>query len=161
MSVEFEAFEVPGARTYYGNALPFGLQVKSQSSGNGDAPSVSDSTAALRALAESGKMNELLDRHGAVLVRGIGHPSPETFSEVINAIEEGRGSHPYEQIGLAGKRNIKAKNVWSANEGAPTTRFYQHNEVSKIESCGERCTLTRLAVLQIYKIPCKHPLLFC
>ncbi|KAH6682177.1 hypothetical protein F5X68DRAFT_242786 [Plectosphaerella plurivora] len=51
---------------------------------------------------------------------------------MVNAVEEGRGSHPFEEIGLAGKPTPLAKNVWTANEGSPTTRFYQHNEVSNI-----------------------------
>lgn len=123
MSVEFEEFEVPGARTYHGNVYPYGLKVRA------GAPSVAEAAASLRGLAESGKISELLDRHGAVLIRGIGHPSAETFAELVNAVEEGRGSHPFEQIGLAGKRTPLARNVWTANEGSPATRFYQHNEV--------------------------------
>lgn len=126
MAVEFEAFEVPGARAYYGNSLPIGLQVKGE---DGKEPSVLESAASLRSLSESGKIGELLDRHGAVLIRGVGRASAETFAELVNAVEEGRGSHPYEQIGLAGKRTPLARNVWTANEGSPATRFYQHNEV--------------------------------
>ncbi|KAH8172081.1 taurine catabolism dioxygenase tauD, tfdA family protein [Sarocladium implicatum] len=131
MTVQLDEFAVPGAREYYGNALPYGLQVTSANKADGEAPAVSDSAAALRSLAESGRITELLDRHGAALIRGAGHPSADTFAELINAIEEGRGSHPYEQIGLAGKRTVLAKNVWTANEGSPTTRFYQHNEYSR------------------------------
>ncbi|OLN88188.1 Clavaminate synthase-like protein 1 [Colletotrichum chlorophyti] len=128
--VEFEAFDVPGARTYFGNALPYGLQVK-QTNGAADAPSVSDTAAALRTLGASGKLQELLERHGAVLIRGAGHPSAETFSKLVGAVEEGRGSRPHVQIGLAGKRTAVADNVWTANEGSPLTRFYQHNEYSR------------------------------
>lgn len=128
MAVEFTTFEVPGAREYFGNALPYGLQVK-QTETTSDDPPVADSVAALRTLGESGKLKELLDRHGAVLVRGVGHPSADTFSKLVAAAEEGRGSHRHVQIGLAGKRTPLADNVWTANEGSPSTRFYQHNEV--------------------------------
>ncbi|WYZ35256.1 hypothetical protein EsH8_I_001532 [Colletotrichum jinshuiense] len=121
MAVEFTTFEVPGAREYFGNALPYGLQVK-QTETTSDDPPVADSVAALRTLGESGKLKELLDRHGAVLVRGVGHPSADTFSKLVAAAEEGRGSHRHVQIGLAGKRTPLADNVWTANEGSPSTR---------------------------------------
>lgn len=131
MAVEFEPFEVPGARSYFGHALPYGLQVK-QKGENGNAPPVAESAAALRALGESGRLQELLERHGAVLVRGAGQPSAETFSRLVGAAERGRGSLPHVQIGLAGKRTPLAENVWTANEGSPSTRFYQHNEVRSV-----------------------------
>ncbi|KAG7049853.1 Clavaminate synthase-like protein [Colletotrichum scovillei] len=130
MAVQLEAFEVPGARTYFGHALPYGLQVKS-SGPTGLAPPVADSAAALRALGNSGKLQDLLDKHGAVLIRGAGHASAETFSKLVGAAEKGRGSYPHVQIGLAGKRTPLADNVWTANEGSPSTRFYQHNEYSR------------------------------
>ncbi|KAJ0269784.1 hypothetical protein COL940_012191 [Colletotrichum noveboracense] len=125
MAIEFETFEVPGARTYFGNTLPYGLQVKQAGAAT---PAVEDTAAALRKLGESGKLQELLERHGAVLVRGAGHPSADTFAKLVGAAEEGRGSRPHVQIGLAGKRTPLAENVWTANEGSPLTRFYQHNE---------------------------------
>jgi hypothetical protein len=129
MTVQFEAFEVPGGREYYGHVLPYGLKVTTPSGSDTDEPLVNDAAAALSSLAQSGEITELLNRHGAVLIRGVGHASAETFSKLVNAIEESRGSRPYEQIGLAGKRTVLGKNVWTANEGSPTTRFYQHNEV--------------------------------
>ncbi|KAJ3948560.1 uncharacterized protein N0V96_002817 [Colletotrichum fioriniae] len=127
MTVELQTFEVPGARTYFGHALPYGLQVKSNDTSS-SAPPVAESAAALRALGESGRLQDLLEKHGAVLIRGAGNPSAETFSKLVGAAERGRGSYPHVQIGLAGKRSPLADNVWTANEGSPTTRFYQHNE---------------------------------
>ncbi|KAG4029245.1 hypothetical protein MFRU_016g00030 [Monilinia fructicola] len=129
-SVEFSPFEIPGARTYYGNVLPYGLQVK-DTKGESSPPSVAQSAAALRALAESGNLTELLNRHGAVLFRGFGNPSAQTFSDLVCAAEEGRGDYPFEQIGLAGKRTPVAKAIWTANEGPKDRRFYQHNEYSR------------------------------
>ncbi|RSL76521.1 hypothetical protein CEP51_009889 [Fusarium floridanum] len=126
MTVELTPFDVPGARIYHGNALPHGLQVQSENS-----PPLAESINALREFAESGKLQELLDRHGAVLIRGFGHASAKTFSDLVCAAEEARGYHPFEQIGLAGKRTQVAKNIWTANEGSPLTRFYQHNEYSR------------------------------
>ncbi|RSM00498.1 hypothetical protein CEP52_009100 [Fusarium oligoseptatum] len=126
MTVELTPFDVPGARIYHGNALPHGLQVQSENS-----PPLAESVNALREFAESGKLQELLDRHGAVLIRGFGHASAKTFSDLVCAAEEARGYHPFEQIGLAGKRTQVSKNIWTANEGSPLTRFYQHNEYSR------------------------------
>jgi hypothetical protein len=128
MTAKFEAFDIPGARVYHGNALPYGLEVKS-SLLDGAKVSTPDAIAALRALSESGEVQRLLDRHGAVLIRGVGDPSAQTFSDLAYAAEEPRGTYPYVQIGLAGKRTPVAKNIWTANEGSPLTRFYQHNEV--------------------------------
>ncbi|KAM5345419.1 hypothetical protein ACJ41O_011281 [Fusarium nematophilum] len=129
MTIDFDPFNVPGAREYFGNALPYGLKAKGGAGDN--PPPVSESALALRDFAESGRLQELLDRHGAVLFRGFGHPAAQTFSDLVCAAEEGRGYHPFEQIGLAGKRTQVAKNIWTANEGSPLTRFYQHNEYSR------------------------------
>ncbi|KAL2680883.1 hypothetical protein Neosp_008486 [[Neocosmospora] mangrovei] len=95
MTVDLTPFDVPGARIYHGNALPCGLQVQ------GDPPPVAESTNALREFAESGKLQKLLDRHGAVLIRGFGNASAKTFSDLVCAAEEARGYHPFEQIGGA------------------------------------------------------------
>ena len=132
-SIQFEAFDVPGARTYDGSVLPGAFNIKST---NGEPVKVLDAAAALRDLGESGKLTELLNRHGAVLFRGVGNPSAETFSVLVNAAEEARGLKEHEQIGLAGKRTPIAKAIWTANEGPPTTRFYQHNEVC--QTCIEQ-----------------------
>ncbi len=131
-TIDFEAFHIPGARAYDGNVLPYGLKVVSQDSTT-SSPTVEDAAAALRSLAESGKLTELLNRHGAVLFRGIGSPSAETFSQLVCAAEQGRGSEEHEQIGLAGKRTPIAKSIWTANEGPKDRRFYQHNEVSNVQ----------------------------
>ncbi|CAH0027229.1 unnamed protein product [Clonostachys rhizophaga] len=128
MTIEFQPIEVPGARTYYGNALPYGLHAKSST---GEVPPLAESVAAIREFSASGRLQEFLDRHGAVLIRGFGRPSAETFSALVTAAEEARGFHPFEQIGLAGKRTAKAEHVWTANEGSSAKRFYQHNEYAR------------------------------
>ncbi|CAG9986563.1 unnamed protein product [Clonostachys byssicola] len=69
------------------------------------------SSPGVRRIAASGKIQELLDQHGAVLIREFGHPSAETFAELVGTAEQARGHHPYKQIGLAGKRNEVAKNI--------------------------------------------------
>lgn len=90
MAITIEPIDVPGARSYYGNSLPCGLQVKSDQP-DGSQPPTADAIAALKAFSASGKIQELLDRHGAVLIRGIGDPSAETFSDIVYAVEEAEG----------------------------------------------------------------------
>lgn len=82
-------------------------------------------------ISSQGIFDDLIFKHGAVLIKNIGHSSAAHFSKLITAIEEGRGNKPYQQIGLAGKRHEKAKNVFTANEGPPSIRFYQHNEYAR------------------------------
>ncbi|KAK0478184.1 hypothetical protein IW261DRAFT_1482313 [Armillaria novae-zelandiae] len=76
-------------------------------------------------------LTRLLQDHGAVVFRGFGHASAETFSKLVIAAEAARGNRSFEQIGLAGKRLTKAPEVFSANEGPRTRRFYQHNEYAR------------------------------
>ena len=119
---------MPGQRVHDGNVFPL---VYSLPEGY-PTPDVEASKAYLQSLAGSGELTTLLRRHGAILFRGFGHASAETFSSLVRAAEEGRGSKPFEQIGLAGKRNHLANQVFTANEGPPERRFYQHNEVSRV-----------------------------
>ncbi|KAJ5934176.1 hypothetical protein N7466_003723 [Penicillium verhagenii] len=130
MSVTFQPFNVPRSRQVYGNSFPYGLRAQASDDEPTTRP-IDDSVASLAELAESGQISELLRKHGAVVISGLGHASGESFAKLINAIERGRGSRPYVQIGLAGKRNIVAENVWTANEGPSDRRFYQHNEYSR------------------------------
>lgn len=132
MTTTFQPFDVPGAQTVHGNAFPYGLEIhRPDGAASSGVPTVDDAVTAIASLAESGRLSELLQRHGAVLIHGIGHPSAETFARLVNAAEKARGSHPFEQIGLAGKRTLVAENVWTANEGPSDRRFYQHNEVGR------------------------------
>jgi hypothetical protein len=119
-------FVIPGSRKYGETVLPYGLHITTS---DGNAPSVIEAAQVLGNLARTGEVTKLLNLHGAVLVRGVGSPSAETFSQLVCATEEARGLKEHEQIGLAGKRTPLAKAIWSANEGPCDRRFYQHNEV--------------------------------
>ena len=123
----FTPITVPGQREWQGKVFPLALALTSPDA----QPTVEAGAAYLRQLGESGQLTRWLDEHGAILFRGFGHASPETFSALVAAAEEGRGSKPFEQIGLAGKRNILAEHVFTANEGPQDRRFYQHNEVCR------------------------------
>ncbi|KAJ5921730.1 hypothetical protein N7454_009204 [Penicillium verhagenii] len=93
MSVTFQPFNVPGSRQVYGNAFPYGLRVQASDDEPTTRP-IDDSVASLAELAESGHISELLRKHGAVIISGLGHASGESFAKLINAIERGRGSRP-------------------------------------------------------------------
>jgi hypothetical protein len=135
----FTPTAIPGQQTFNSKVFPLALILPSEHS----IPTVEAGAAYLRSLAASGELTRLLNEHGAILFRGFGHPSAETFSTLVRAAEEGRGSVPFEQIGLAGKRNHLAEEVFTANEGPPERRFYQHNEARSISStktvvCAEK-----------------------
>ncbi|OJJ42801.1 hypothetical protein ASPZODRAFT_28886 [Penicilliopsis zonata CBS 506.65] len=119
-----QPFAVPGAQTVHSHAFPYGLQYTG-------AASVEEAVQALTDFSASGELSALLTRHGAILIHGIGHASADTFARLINAAEKTRGSQPFVQIGLAGKRNAIAENIWTANEGPSDRRFYQHNEYGR------------------------------
>lgn len=125
-TIEFQSVEIPNARTVNGNIFPLVLEVKV--TGESTLSQISES---LHEISVTGKFSELLSKHGAVLLRGLGDNSSEAFSKFITAIETGRGRTPFEQIGLAGKRFKQATNVYTANEGPASTRFYQHNEYAR------------------------------
>lgn len=84
MAVTFEPFPVPEAQIVYGNKFPHGLKAK-RTDGAANPPDLDDSVAAIRSLSESGRLSELIRKHGAILVKGLGHPSAETFATLINA----------------------------------------------------------------------------
>ncbi|WRT65278.1 uncharacterized protein IL334_002221 [Kwoniella shivajii] len=115
-----------GAREWQGRQFPLAYQVS-----GAEPPTLEDSTAFLRELGASGELTRLLQEHGGVLFRGFGSPSAETFSTLVNAAERGRKNMPYEQVGLAGKRTIQAPEVFTANEGPETQRFFLHNEYAR------------------------------
>lgn len=129
-AVQVEPLHLENARTWRGKAFPIGFQVKSV--GDQTTPvTVEDGVQYLQDLSASGELTRLLREHGAVLFRGFGSPSAETFSKLVNAAERARNNTPYEQVGLAGKRSIQGPEVFTANEGPETQRFFLHNEVSK------------------------------
>ena len=70
-----------------------------------------------------------MNKHGALLIRGVHDVSAKTFSTLIRASEEGRGRKPYEQAGFSGSRTIVDKEVFSASETPLHVRIGEHNEV--------------------------------
>lgn len=126
VKVSLDKVDVPGARTVHGNTFPLALVFESS-----DVSNTAATTKFLEQLSAQGIFTELLEKHGAVLLRGLGDSSAQGFSRYVTAIETTRGKFPFEQIGLAGKRHLWAENVFTANEGPPSVRFYQHNEYAR------------------------------
>lgn len=128
VKVVFEPAAVPGQRTVHGNAFPLLLKVRKV----GDEQITLDETAAaLGDLSERGITTELLNKHGAVIIRGQPDPSPRAMSVLVHAAEERRGHFPYDQLGLAGSRNVHDKEVFSASEAPPNLWIHQHNEYAR------------------------------
>ncbi|EGV66387.1 hypothetical protein PSN45_003016 [Yamadazyma tenuis] len=123
--ITLSKIELPNKHIVNGNEFPYALAF------NHSGELLDDKVEFLKELGSNGTVEKLLAKHGAVLFRGAGSGSPETFSKLVSSVETARGLKPYEQIGLAGKRNLRAENVFTANEGPKTKRFYQHNEYSR------------------------------
>ncbi|KAK4686965.1 hypothetical protein P7C73_g3165, partial [Tremellales sp. Uapishka_1] len=125
-AAELEALILKGARQWNGKAFPIAFKVADET-----ATSVSAGAEFLEQFAACGELTRLLQEHGGVLFRGFGSPSAQTFSSLVNAAERGRGNTPYQQVGLAGKRTVQANEVFTANEGPETQRFFLHNEYAR------------------------------
>lgn len=126
--VVFRKFDLPGQRIVHGNLFPLALNI---GKGNGQKLTLDEATAALRDLSHRGITTSLMNKHGALVIRGVGDPSAHAFSLLVHAAEEGRGRKPYDQIGLAGSRTVHDKEVFSASEAPPHLWIYHHNEYSR------------------------------
>lgn len=90
-------------------AFPLGLQAEA-----GSGSTLSDHVDALRELSASGKLRDLVNRHGgAVLIRGLPIESAQDYSELAHAL----GFQAHEEVGRPPKRTVLAKNIKTANEG--------------------------------------------
>ncbi|KAL6231964.1 hypothetical protein BDW75DRAFT_247544 [Aspergillus navahoensis] len=120
--------KVPGARLVHGNVFPLALLLTTE---DGSQPTVEEAASAIRDVSSRGITTDLLNKHGAIILRGPREPTPAAFSRLVHAAEEGRGRVPYEQLGLAGSRVVHDKEVFSASESPPHLWIYQHNEYSR------------------------------
>ncbi|KAG9571375.1 hypothetical protein KCU71_g196, partial [Aureobasidium melanogenum] len=126
--VVFEPVDLPGQRMVYGNVFPLTLAYKNAS---GEELTMDQAVAAVRDISERGLVTELMNKHGALILRGSPSSSMNAFSRLVHAAEEGRGHKPYDQIGLAGSRTVHDKEVFSASEAPPNLWIHQHNEYSR------------------------------
>jgi hypothetical protein len=126
--VLFRQFNIPNQRVVHGNIFPLALNI---SKVNGEKLTLDEGAAALRDLSQRGITTELMNKHGALVIRGVRDPSAHAFSTLVHAAEEGRGRKPYDQLGLAGSRVVHDKEVFSASEAPANLWIYQHNEYSR------------------------------
>lgn len=90
---------------------PFPLALRAESS---EPATVQDHVGALKQLAASGKIFELVRKHGgAVLIRGLPIETPQDYSELAHAF----GFDAHEEVGRPPMRTVLAKNIKTANEG--------------------------------------------
>lgn len=122
--VVFKQIILPGSHDVHGNIFPLALAYEKKGSGEF---TLDEAAAAIRDLSERGITTELMNRHGALILRGSPDSSAHAFSILVHAAEEGRGHHPYEQLGLAGSRTVHDKEVFSASEAPPNLWIHQHN----------------------------------
>lgn len=111
-SVELPAPYEPG--------VAFPLSLAPSDAGTSVAALVSE----IQRLKESGRLQALIDRHGAIYFQNLGLKTAEEFSQFAHAF----GWSPHEDIGNPVRRTIHAKNVATANEGPNTQPVYPHNE---------------------------------
>lgn len=119
-SKHFEPFIFDGQKNTRDLGLPtdgpFPLAIRPQSSAQ---PTLQESIDALREVAQSGELYELVKQHGgAVLIRGLPIRTADEYSAVAHAF----GFRPHEEVGRPPNRTVLAKNVKTANEGYAT--FY-------------------------------------
>ena len=127
MIVHFDPIELPGQRIIHGNTFPLVLKINKK----GGEVTLQEAADATRDLSGRGITTELLNKHGAVIFRGVPDPSPYAMSVLVHAVEEGRGHFPYDQLGLAGSRTVHDKEIFSASEAPPEVWIHQHNEYSR------------------------------
>ena len=99
------------------SALPFSLRPQPETS-------LDEITAEIEALSKSGRIEELLNQHGAIYFQDLKLKDAQEFSKFTHAF----GFVPHEDIGNPVRRTILAPNVATANEGPNTMPVYPHNE---------------------------------
>lgn len=114
-SVSFEEFTFEGQQSTKNLGFewdaPFPLAVKAVTTDNA---TLNDYVEAVKKLSSSGKLSELVKRHGgAVLFRGIPIGTPQDYSDVAHAF----GFRAHEEVGRPPMRTVLAKNIKTANEG--------------------------------------------
>ncbi|OGE55068.1 hypothetical protein PENARI_c005G10441 [Penicillium arizonense] len=124
----FKRLELPEARIVHGNIFPIAYELVKHT---GATPTLEESSEAIRDLSTRGVITDLLNKHGALLLRGPRDPTAHAFSQLIHSAEENRGNAPYDQLGLAGSRVVHGKEVFSASEAPQDLWIYQHNEYSR------------------------------
>jgi len=90
---------------------PFPLALKAVAP---ESATLDDYVSALKQLSDSGKIFELVKKHGgAVLIRGLPIKTAQDYSELAHTF----GFQAHEEVGRPPMRTVLAKNIKTANEG--------------------------------------------
>lgn len=127
VKIIFRPIQLPNQRIVHGNVFPFALHYGKES---GEL-TLEEAEKAISDISERGIITKLMNKHGALILRGSPEASAHAFSVLVHAAEEGRGHFPYDQIGLAGSRTYHDKEVFSASEAPPNLWIHQHNEYAR------------------------------
>lgn len=82
---------------------------------------------------ESNFFQNLIHKHGAVVLQGFNSTDPHHFAQFIGKLAQGSQLVPYEQHGVAHPRVNIAENVTSVNSSRGTQRLYAHQEFSRFK----------------------------
>lgn len=126
MALKLDKITLPNAHIIHGREFPAAYKLSGSDDGTTD-----EVIELLRAEAAQGWFNEQLERHGAIVLRGLGSSDPKFLSEVIKAIGYGSGDVLFEQTGSTAQRTQISDVLTTANETDPSVYINQHNEFSR------------------------------
>ncbi|KAF5384478.1 hypothetical protein D9757_006458 [Collybiopsis confluens] len=120
-----QEIRVPGQRTLPSGAVfPLAASPSASHDGSTARQTISAWANLGRQWSSSGKLQEVLDKHGAIILRDLPVESAQDFSEFLHSF----GWTAHEDVGNPVKRNVLAKNVAKANEGPPDLYIAAHSE---------------------------------
>lgn len=127
--MELEKLDLVNVHVFHENEFPAAFNIV-----NAKRNSLLEKLAFLKERASKGLFNDLLSKHGAVLLRGLDVLDPDSLAEIIKTI--GSNSHAvfFEQNGSTAQRTEINSVLSTANEGPATRVLYQHNEFSRFFS---------------------------
>lgn len=131
--LSIDKIELPEAHIVNGREFPVAYSLNL----NGNKYDKSEVEGFLAGLSRDGVFTQLIENHGAFVLRDSVPDSDESKAEevasVIKTIEENRGQVPFQQNGTLTLRAKKGVNLYTANKSPPETRILQHNEYSRFK----------------------------
>ncbi|GMH99714.1 hypothetical protein TrST_g13106 [Triparma strigata] len=111
-----------------GTVFPVTLSQTVSSQTVGDAAASGKNAADWVKLNRDHLVNDLLPKHGAIVLRGFDVPDPDAFSEVVRSLD--LEEQPY--IGGNAVRTVVADRVFTSNESPPSERIPFHHEMAQV-----------------------------
>jgi hypothetical protein len=124
-----QAISIPEAKVVDGRVFPMTLRPREQA----DAGRGQEQRLAFVA-AERSKIFQLVQTHGAVLLRGWGAATPDDFAELNSALH---GLEHFDMACSAGPRTEVAHRIFTANEAPPSERIPFHHEMAQCDAPPE------------------------